>query len=103
MFEERQELKRPGELPKSTRSTDMCQEAQTRPSEGDIVRELFTYHSPNQLQAIAYETVRNAAKHLAEVILANVPHGADRTTAIRKLREAVMTANVGIALNGLSL
>lgn len=103
MFEESGKLRGPGEMPKIARATDICQEAQTRPSEGDIVRELFTYHSPNQLQAIAYETVRNAAKHLAEVILANVPHGADRTTAIRKLREAVMTANAGIALNGLSL
>lgn len=81
-------------------TTDMCNE---RMSDDQIIRELFTYHPPNPYQAKAYENLRSAAKHLAEVILANVPRGADRTTAIRKLREAIMTANAGIALDGLSL
>jgi hypothetical protein len=44
-----------------------------------------------------------AAKNFAEVILANCPSGADRSDAIRKIREARMTANAAIALNGLSL
>lgn len=69
----------------------------------EIIAHLFTYHSPNSDTAQRYETVRDAAKHLALVIWKNCPYGADRTAAIRKLREAVMTANAGIANNGLSL
>ncbi|HWF05568.1 MAG TPA: hypothetical protein VHA06_17915 [Candidatus Angelobacter sp.] len=50
-----------------------------------------------------YEGVGDAAKHLALVIWKLCPAGADRTDAIRKLREAVMTAKAAIALNGRSI
>lgn len=69
----------------------------------EIIADLFTYHSPNPETMQQYETVRDAAKHLALVIWKNCPYGADRTAAIRKLRETVMTANTAIALNGISL
>jgi hypothetical protein len=46
------------------------------------------------------ENVRIAAKNLVGVILANVPTCADQTAAIRKVREAMMTANAAIALRG---
>ena len=39
----------------------------------------------------------DAAKVFASVLLANTPPSADQTAAIRKVREAVMTANQGIA------
>lgn len=75
-----------------------------RPVDPDyILKELFTYHAPDQEQQKQYETIRDAAFHLARVILKNTPPGADRTTAITRLRECVMTANGGIALRGLSL
>jgi hypothetical protein len=78
--------------------------AASRPiSDEEKVSELFTYHSPNAEQTQRYVTVRDAAKHLAMVLLHNVPAGADRTAAIRQLRECVMTANAAIALNGMSL
>jgi hypothetical protein len=64
---------------------------------------LFQYHQPrNATEIQAYQTIREAAKHLAHVILHNVPAGADRTAAIRKLREAAMTANAGISNLGVS-
>ena len=69
----------------------------------EIISDLFTYHPPDISSAQQFETIRDAAKHLALVIWKNCPYGADRTTAIRKLREAVMTANAAIALKGVSL
>jgi len=71
--------------------------------ENYIIDQLFTYHPANQFTQPKSETIREAAKYFAKVLLNNVPAGADRTAAIRKLREAVMTANAGISLGGLSL
>jgi len=68
-----------------------------------VINEFFTYHPANPYTGPKYETIREAAKYFAKVLFNNVPQGADRTAAIRKLREAVMTANAGIALGGLSL
>jgi hypothetical protein len=72
-------------------------------SDEEKIRQLFTHHAPTLYTGQHFETIRSAAKHLAEVICANVPRGADRNAAIRKVREAMMTANAGIALQGLSL
>lgn len=40
-----------------------------------------------------YFRIREAAKFLARTIDEDVPPGPDRTAAVRKIREAVMTAN----------
>jgi hypothetical protein len=63
--------------------------------------EVFSYHKPEGDQPAKYEAIRVAAKSFAQVILQNVPPCADRTAALRKLREAVMTANAAVALKGL--
>lgn len=65
----------------------------------DAISDLFTYHPPTPGQAEAYKSIRNSAMELARVIDRLCPPGPDRTTAIRKLREAVMTANASIATN----
>ena len=57
----------------------------------------FTYHPPTRTQPARYIALRDAAKTFALVILDNVPDCADRTAAIRKVRETVMTANAAIA------
>lgn len=57
----------------------------------------FTYHGPTQATMAKYIPIRAAAKVLAVAILDNVPPGPDQTVAIRKVREAVMTANQAIA------
>jgi hypothetical protein len=67
-----------------------------------VLRELFTYHPPNPHQQKQYEAIRAAAKYFAEVVLTNTPVSSDQSTAIRKIREAVMTANAAVALNGVS-
>lgn len=60
----------------------------------------FTYHAPTAADLTAYETLRTAAKAFAFAINALCPDSADKTAAIRKVREAVMTANASIACGG---
>jgi hypothetical protein len=57
----------------------------------------FTYHAPTPEQLVQYREIRTAAKIFAETINRHVPGGADKTAAIRKVREATMTANAAIA------
>lgn len=61
----------------------------------------FIHHPPQDLATInRYAAVREAGKQLALTILENTPAGADQAAAIRKVREAVMTANAAIACEG---
>jgi len=60
----------------------------------------FGYHAPSEDQAKSYEALRSYGKVLAYAILALCPSSADRTDAIRKVREAVMIANDSIACGG---
>ena len=67
------------------------------PSPPDVIETLFTFHPPTENQRLKYETIREVAKDLARVIDTCCPSGPDRSAAIRKVREAVMTANASIA------
>jgi len=60
----------------------------------------FEYHSPTNEQLPRYQSIRAAARHFAEVIVANTPPSADQIAAVRKIREATMTANAAIACGG---
>ena len=60
----------------------------------------FTYHAPSADDQVAYEKLRSAAKSFATAINELCPESADKTAAIRKVREAVMTANASIACKG---
>lgn len=64
------------------------------------VEDVFTYHPPTPAQVEAYSALREDAKRLARTILEVVPPCADQQAALRLLREAVMTANAAVALNG---
>jgi len=57
----------------------------------------FKYHAPSVDQLSIYGELRAAAKIFAETINRHVPAGPDKTAAIRKVREAVMTANAAVA------
>ena len=61
------------------------------------LREWFTYHPPTAVQVPQYIAIRDAGLAFAKIIVDNTPMGADQTAAIRKVREAVMTANAAIA------
>jgi hypothetical protein len=65
------------------------------------VSEIFSYHAPTERQIESMKVIRGAALYLAEAIITECPASADRTTAIRKIREAVMTANASIVLDGM--
>jgi hypothetical protein len=60
----------------------------------------FQYHRPSEGDPEAYERIRNAGKAFAEVVLAETPASADQTAAVRKIREAVFTANAARACRG---
>lgn len=60
---------------------------------------VFSYHKPFGDQPERYEKIRAAGKEFARVVLATTPRCPDQTAAIRKVREAVMTANAAIAIN----
>lgn len=60
----------------------------------------FTYHPPQEGQPERYEKLRKAGLALAETIVELTPASADQTAAIRKVREAVFTANAAIACGG---
>lgn len=68
-----------------------------------VIDHIFTYHSPTLTTLPKFQAIREAGKYFAKVILQNVPYGQDRLTAILKVREAVMTANAGISLDGVQL
>lgn len=70
------------------------------PIDDDQLRDIFSYHAPDQQQLVNYDNIRDAGLTFARVLVANTPQGPDQTTAIRKVREAVMTANAAVALSG---
>lgn len=62
---------------------------------------IFTYHD-DPSKAPKYTAIRIAGRNFAEVILMNVDPCADRTLALRAVREAVIWANAALALDGVS-
>lgn len=61
---------------------------------------IFSYHAPTQEQLPKYDAIRSAAKIFAAAIVANTVECADQTAAVRYIREAAMTANAAVALDG---
>lgn len=62
-----------------------------------LLDDLFTYHPPTEEQRVKYASINEAAKALGCAILTHCPACPDRDDAIRKLRDARMTANASIA------
>jgi hypothetical protein len=67
----------------------------------DQIDEAFQYHAPTTEQIAKMEELRRLAHDLAHCIMAECPASADRSAALRKLRECIMTANASIVLNGM--
>lgn len=65
-----------------------------------MVANWFTYHAPDAEQVEQMKLIRQAGGALAQIIRDNTPNSADQTAAIRKVREAVMTANASIVCRG---
>ena len=90
----------------NTLEAKLSEDAPKKPSGMDLrsfpqsdIDNWFTYHAPTPVQVIQYGEIRTAAKILAETINRHVPGSADKTAAMRKLRETVMAANLAIACN----
>jgi hypothetical protein len=76
------------------RATEVTQEVT------DGVRDMFEYHPWNEDQVGRGALVRNVLMAAVRVIIATVPPCPDRSTAIRKIREARMDANSAITHSG---
>jgi hypothetical protein len=70
---------------------------------GSVTREdlanWFSYHPPTPTQATKYEVLREEFHELAKTVVDLTPACADQTVAIRKLRDALMAANLCLACN----
>ena len=66
----------------------------------DHLQHWFTYHAPTDDLIPKYHEIREAGLAFARVIAKNCPDGADKSTAIRTVREAVMWANAAVACCG---
>lgn len=60
---------------------------------------VFAYHPPTPEQVGKYEALRAAAKEFALLVDEHCPSSSERSTALAKIREAVMWANASIACN----
>lgn len=61
---------------------------------------VFTHHDQTPEKVAHYDAIHAGAKHFAEIILAHTPPSSDQAAALRLLRDATMTANAAIALDG---
>jgi hypothetical protein len=66
----------------------------------ELLDNWFSYHAPSPDQLPKYAAIRSAALAFANVINENVPDSADKSAAMRLIREAAMTANAAIACGG---
>jgi hypothetical protein len=82
--------------PDFTRASRVVQGGET----DKAIDDAFNYHPWTSEQEAKGVEVRLALATAVKVIVANVPPGPDRTTAIRKIREARMDANSAITHGG---
>ena len=78
---------------------DLGQEVSVTPPTDPLTHQ-FTYHSPTAETIPKYKELREKGLDFARVIDNLCPNGPDKSAAIRKVREAVMTANAAIACGG---
>jgi hypothetical protein len=64
------------------------------------IKDIMSYHQPTEAQLEKIQAIRDAAELFAHVICRNTPICADQAAAFRHVREAMMTANDAIALDG---
>jgi hypothetical protein len=62
--------------------------------------EIATYHAPDSASIARHQRLRDAATEFLLTLVADVPAGAERSTAISRCREALFWGNAGVALRG---
>ena len=63
-------------------------------------KDIVSYHAPDQEGLDNIARIRVSALFFIETIIDCTPKCADQSAAIRKVREAMMTANAAIVLKG---
>ena len=66
----------------------------------DSLDRVFDYHAPDAQDVQRHQKLRDGAKAFARIILENTPVCADQSSAIRDVRNALMTANAAVATDG---
>lgn len=66
----------------------------------EAIHDMCIYHSPSDDMTPGFHAVSQAAEVFIRVIRNHVPDSPDRSTAVRKIREARMDANSAIAHGG---
>lgn len=59
----------------------------------------FRYFPPKDGQVRKYQTIRDNARNLAEIIATNTPASREQSLALTNLEQAVFWANAAIARN----
>lgn len=72
----------------------------TMPVLKENLEDVIRYHAPTGKQVAAIGEIRDAAQDMIDAILDVCPTCGDQQAAIRKVREAMMTANASIVLEG---
>jgi len=65
----------------------------------DDLANRFTYHAPHGDQVTRYQTIRDKAHELADLIDKLTPNSREKSLALTKTEEASMWANAAIARN----
>ena len=79
---------------------DFTRSTVVTPEVSDGIQDAFEYHEWDIKQVAQGRLVRDALIEAVKVIVGAVPPSADRTTAIRKIREARMDCNSAITHQG---
>ena len=66
----------------------------------DNVHDVVSYHQPNQDQVDKIAFIRREAESFITAIIVSTPVCGDQQAAIRHVRDAMMSANAAIVLNG---
>jgi hypothetical protein len=79
---------------------DFTRAAVLTPEVSAAIDDAFEYHKWDDEKVAAGTRVRSILAEAVKVIVRDVPPGPDRSTAIRKIREARMDANSAITHGG---
>lgn len=90
----------PDDTPIGKPRPDFTRARSVTPEIDSAIDDAFEYHPWSDTQLGQGIAIRRALAIAVKVIVANAPPGPDRTTAIRKVREARMDANSAITHGG---
>ena len=79
---------------------DFTRATQLTPEVEASIEDAFEYHKWDEAKVTAGAGVRRVLAEAVKVIVRSVPPSPDRTTAIRKIREARMDCNSAITHDG---